>query len=136
MSPAVARIITDLALDREFDYLIPRELAGQVRIGSVVRVPFGRRRARGFVTGLADRSDFPNLKAIDAVTADLPLFDEPMLRLARWIADYYAAPFESAIAAILPAAVRREGAKFREQLVAAVRAGVVPSAEEEAVLAK
>ena len=136
MPPAVARIITEIALDREFDYLIPGELAGQVRIGSVVRVPFGRRRARGFVTGLADRSDFPNLKAIESVTTDLPLFDEPMLRLARWIADYYAAPFESAIAAILPAAVRREGAKFREQLVAAVSEEAAPSEGEEAALAK
>ena len=136
MPPVVAKIITDIALDREFDYLIPGELIGRVRIGSVVRVPFGRRWVRGFVTGLLDRSDFPNLKAIESVTGDWPLFDPPMLRLARWIAEYYAAPFESAIAAILPAAVRRVGAKFKEQLVAAVRLEAAPSPEEEAALAK
>ncbi len=136
MPPAVAKILTELALDREFDYLVPAELAAQVRIGSVVRVPFGRRRARGFVVGFAETSAFPNLKAIESVASDLPLFDEPMLRLARWIADYYAAPFESAIAAVLPAAVRRDGAKFKEQLVAAVRAEAAPTAEEEAALAK
>ncbi|HAL91642.1 MAG TPA: primosomal protein N', partial [Verrucomicrobia bacterium] len=136
MPPAVARIITEIALDREFDYLIPGELIDRVRIGRIVWVPFGRRRARGFVTGLADRSDYPNLKAIESVTADLPLFDEQMLRLARWIADYYAAPFESAIAAILPAAVRRDGAKFKEQLLASLREGAAPSLEEEAALAK
>ena len=83
MPPVVAKIITDLALDREFDYLVPGELQGLVQIGSVVRVPFGRRRARGFVTGLADRSDFPNLKAIDSLVDGPPLFDEQMLRLAR-----------------------------------------------------
>ena len=136
MSPSVAKILTELALDREFDYLIPGELRARVRIGSVVWVPFGRRRARGFVVGLADQSDFPNLKAIESVTGDLPLFDEQMLRLARWIADYYAAPFESAIAAILPAAVRRDGAKFKEQFVAAVREAAAPPPEDEAALAK
>ena len=136
MPPVVAKIITDIALDREFDYLIPGELSGRVRIGSVVRVPFGRRWVRGFVTGLLDRSDFPNLKAIESVTGDWPLFDPPMLRLARWIAEYYAAPFESAIAAILPAAVRREGAKFKEQLVATRCEAALPSPEEEAALAK
>ncbi|NCA83225.1 MAG: primosomal protein N' [Opitutae bacterium] len=136
MPPVVAKIITDIALDREFDYLIPGELAGRVRIGSVVRVPFGRRWARGFVTGLLDRSDFPNLKAIESVTGDWPLFDPPMLRLARWIAEYYAAPFESAIAAILPAAVRRVGAKFKEQLVATRCEAALPSPVEEAALAK
>ena len=136
MPLSVAKILTELALDREFDYLIPGELLARVRIGSVVWVPFGRRRARGFVVGLADKSAFPNLKAIESVTGDLPLFDEQMLRLARWIADYYAAPFESAIAAVLPAAVRRDGAKFKEQLIAAVREDAAPSPEDEAALAK
>lgn len=136
MPPSIARILTEIALDREFDYLVPGELADRVRIGSIVWVPFGRRRARGFVVALADRSDFPNLKSIESVAAGLPLFDERMLGLARWIADYYAAPFESAIAAILPAAVRRDGARFKEQLVAAVRADAAPSPEDEAALAK
>ena len=136
MPPAVARILTELALDREFDYRIPGELAGRVQIGSIVRVPFGRRRARGFVIGLADRSAFPNLKDLEALVEGPPLFDEPMLRLARWIADYYAAPFESALAAILPAPVRREGARFKEQLVARPCAEAVPAPEDVAVLAR
>ncbi len=135
MPPVVARIITDIALDREFDYLVPGELAAQVRVGSIVRIPFGRRRARGFVTGLADRSDFPNLKSIEALVDGPALFDEAMLRLARWVAEYYAAPFESAIAAILPAAVRREGARFKEQLVARPVPDAAPAPAEEAALA-
>jgi primosomal protein N' (replication factor Y) (superfamily II helicase) len=134
--PVVARIITDIALDREFDYLVPDPLQGQVCIGSVVRIPFGRRHARGFVIALADHSDFPDLKAVESMVDGPPLFDEQMLRLARWIADYYAAPFESAVAAVLPAAVRREGAKFKEQLVATIRSGAVPTPDEEAELAR
>jgi len=133
--PPIARILTDLALDREFDYLIPEELREQVRIGCLVRVPFGRRRARGFVFGLADRSEYPNLKAIESVEEGPPLFDARMLRLARWIADYYAAPFESAIAAILPAAVRREGAKFKEQLVVRMSGAAAPPPGEITALA-
>ena len=76
MSLAVAKILTEIALDREFDYLVPAELAAQVRIGCVVRVPFGRRRARGFVVGFTETSAFPNLKAIESVAPDRPLFDE------------------------------------------------------------
>ena len=136
MSPVVAKVVVDVALDREFDYLVPEALGGRVRTGSVVGVPFGRRHARGFVTGMAGHSDFPDLKAIASVADGPPLFDEQMLRLARWIGDYYAAPFEHAIAAILPAAVRREGAKFKEQFVARVAEGGGGSPEEEAALAK
>ena len=77
------------------------------------------------------------MKSIESVTGDLPLFDEQMLRLARWIADYYAAPFESAIAAILPAAVRRGRApSSRSNSLQPACAGVDPTPEEEAVLAK
>ena len=46
MPPVVAKIITDIALDREFDYLIPGELSGRVRIGSVVRNFWGTIRRR------------------------------------------------------------------------------------------
>lgn len=136
MPPTIARIITDLALDREFDYRIPDEWLGQVQIGSVVRIPFGRRHTRGFVTALAEHSAYPDLKAIESVTPAPPLFDAAMLRLARWMADYYAAPVEHAIAAILPAAVRREGATFKKQLIARVVAGPGPAAHEEEHLAK
>jgi len=134
--PVVARVITDLALDREFDYAIPPELRGQVHLGSVVRIPFGRRRARGFVTALLERSDFPDLKSLEGVVDTPPLFDASMLRLARWMADYYVAPFESAIAAILPAAVRREGARHKKQFIARLPGECTPTAADEAALAR
>ena len=130
MAPGVAKVVVDVALDREFDYRIPAELRGRVGIGSMVRVPFGRRWARGFVTGLQEKSDYPELKAIESAADGPALFDGRMLKLARWIAEYYAAPFESAIAAILPAAVRREGAKFKERYVARALEGKGPTEEE------
>ena len=34
----IARIVTNLSLDREFDYLIPERLRGLVHVGSRVRV--------------------------------------------------------------------------------------------------
>ncbi|MDR0993628.1 MAG: primosomal protein N' [Verrucomicrobiota bacterium] len=136
MEPSVAKVITALSLDKEFEYSIPPDWRGRLHIGSVVRVPFGHRRVQGFVTGLADAATFPNLKPIESVSADVPLFDATMLRLARWMAEYYVAPFESAIAAILPAAVRREGARFKEQWMVTRIPATRPSPEEEAALTR
>ena len=107
-----------------------------MHLGSVVRIPFGRRRARGFVTALLERSDFPDLKSLEGVVDTPPLFDASMLRLARWMADYYVAPFESAIAAILPAAVRREGARHKKQFIARLPGECTPTAADEAALAR
>ncbi|MBR4189038.1 MAG: primosomal protein N' [Kiritimatiellae bacterium] len=134
---SVARVITGLSLDREFDYRIPEGLRGQLRVGHAVRIPFGRRRMEGFVTAIGDHSDYPaELKAIEAISRPHPLFDETMLRLARWMGHYYAAPFETAIAAILPAAVRHEGADFRRLLSARRAGGAAPTPEEEEALRK
>ncbi len=131
----VARVITGLSLDREFDYRIPPDLLGRLRIGHAVRIPFGHRRMEGFVTALADHTDYPAaLKPIEAITRPDPLFDDTMLRLARWMGHYYAAPFEAAIAAILPAAVRHAGADFRRLLSATRVPGAGPTPDEESAL--
>ena len=37
----IARVISDVALDRRFDYLVPPELEGKLRSGAAVRIPFG-----------------------------------------------------------------------------------------------
>jgi primosomal protein N' (replication factor Y) len=131
MSP-IARVVVDLSLDRWFDYEIPPALAGRAAPGCRVTVPFGRRRAEGFVVELADRSEVPNLKPLLAVDDNPPLITEDLLKLARWIADYYCAPLETAVRAVLPAAVRREGARFREERVAEL--GAEPPAADAARL--
>ncbi len=46
----IARVSLEIALRKEFDYLIPAELAGQIEVGSRVQVPFGARKILGVVT--------------------------------------------------------------------------------------
>ena len=109
----IARVIVDLSLDREFDYGIPDELRRAVRLGSRVVVPFGPRETKGYVVGLCADSRHKKLKSILSVDGDEPFIGETMLRLARWMSDYYCAPLEAAMRTVLPGAVRRRGAGFR-----------------------
>ena len=71
-------------------------------------VPFGRRRVVGVLVETRDRSDLPDakLKAALGVIDDEPVFDEPLLELLRWSADYYRHAPGEVIAAALPAALR------------------------------
>ncbi len=110
----IARIVVDLSLDREFDYLVPETLAGSLQIGSRVEVPFGRRLVNGYVVGFSESSSFPNLKPIQAIVGKKPLVEENILGLARWISDYYVAPVELAVRTVLPSAVRQVSARFKE----------------------
>lgn len=114
----VAKVVTDIALDRAFDYEIPPELQPRLKAGHRVRVPFGRRETLGFVVDTADETDVPVLRPITEILGDEPLVPPPLMRLARWMSDYYLDPIERCLRAVLPEAVRREDFGPRIRLVA------------------
>jgi len=114
--PMIAKVVVDVAVDKEFDYLIPDALAAQVKLGSRVNLSFGSRTTQGYVVGFSASSGHPKLKAIESVVGEKPYIEEKLLKLARWMADYYCAPVELAVQAVLPGAVRHQKAKFKEQL--------------------
>ena len=112
----IARVTLELALRKEFDYLIPPELAGQVEVGSRVQVPFGPRKVLGCVTALAEESGQTRLKPILKVIGAQALVTPKILKLARWIGEYYCCAPEIALKSVLPEAVRHEQAGWRERL--------------------
>lgn len=112
----IARVTLEIALRKEFDYAIPPELAGMVDVGSRVQVPFGPRKVLGVVTAVAEESAHAKLKPILKVIGAQTLVTPKVLRLARWIADYYCCAPEIALKSVLPEAVRHEEAGWRERL--------------------
>src|SRR5258706_8337984 len=112
----IARVTLELSLRKEFDYLIPPELAEQVDVGSRVQVPFGPRKVLGCVTALAEESAHTKLKAILKVIGAQTLVTPKVLKLARWIGEYYCCAPEIALKSVLPEAVRHEQAGWRERL--------------------
>lgn len=112
----IARVTLEIALRREFDYGIPAELAGQVEVGTRVKVPFAQRTVIGCVTALLEQSPHPRLRPILQIVGRPALITPAVLRLARWIAGYYCCPVETALKSVLPEAVRREEAGWRERL--------------------
>lgn len=112
----VARVTLELALRKEFDYLIPDELGVRVQVGSRVKVPFGARQLLGYVTALSETSPHTQLRPILKVVGAQSLITPRVLELARWMADYYCCPVETALKSVLPEAVRREEEGWRERL--------------------
>ena len=112
----IARVSLEIALRKEFDYLIPAELVGQIDVGSRVQVPFGPRKILGVVTAVAEASGHANLKPILKVIGAQTLITPKVLKLARWIGEYYCCAPEIALKSVLPEAVRKEEAGWRERL--------------------
>ena len=103
--------------DKLLHYKVPERLAHAVSIGSLVRIPIGRRFTLGIVGVEGAPSDFPvdRLKALAEVVYDFPALPPDLLGLAKWMAVYYAAPLDSIIETMLPGAVRRAAALKQEK---------------------
>jgi primosomal protein N' (replication factor Y) len=112
----IARVTLEIALRKEFDYAIPPELAARIEVGSRVKVPFGPRQVLGVVTALANESTHTNLRPLHAVIGQQSQVTPKVLQLARWISGYYCCPVEIALKSVLPDAVRKEEAGWREHL--------------------
>lgn len=95
-------------VDRVFDYLVPDELAARAGVGHRVSVNFANRELQGFVVAQKDASPLlrHQIKEILKAPDEAPLVNESMLRLTRWMADYYACSWGEALQAVLPAVVR------------------------------
>ena len=112
----IARVTLDLAVRREFDYLIPNEIEQNVCDGTRVKVPFGTREILGVVTAVLSESPHSNLREIIKIVGAQALVTPPILKLVRWIAEYYCCAPEIAMKAVLPDAVRKEEEGWRERL--------------------
>src|ERR1700689_2828846 len=71
-------------------------------VGGRVLVPFRQQRLTGIVTELHDRKPSVKIKPIQSVLDASPVLDEQLLRLGRWIADYYLAPLGEVFRTMLP----------------------------------
>ncbi|SDI42032.1 replication restart DNA helicase PriA [Rhodococcus triatomae] len=75
-------------LDREFDYLVPRELDAQAQPGVRVRVRFAGRLVDGFVVARAPSSDHGGkLGWLDRVVSDEKVLTPEIARLAELVAE-------------------------------------------------
>ena len=130
----------DADLGRLFDYAIPETLRDRALPGARVTVPFGHRTATGYIVELAETTaprdaaaasaapELPllpglpappptaGLKSIISVDGEQTFILPSLLKLARWIADYYCAPLERCLQAVLPAPVRSGRTQQKEQL--------------------
>jgi primosomal protein N' (replication factor Y) len=119
---AIAKVepmTTARALRGPFDYRLPPELrGGEVQVGSMLVVPFGRREVLGVVVGLTERSEVAEgklLAPLRALDEGPPALPRDLVALAEWIAAEYCSTISRALGLVLPpgAARRLSGRKRR-----------------------
>ena len=100
--PPVAEVILPLPVARPYTYRIPDGLAAHAVPGARVVVPVRRLRMIGVVAALIEPQPGRDLRDVLATPDAEPALTPELLRLARWIANYYGAPLGLALRALLP----------------------------------
>jgi primosomal protein N' (replication factor Y) len=108
-----ARVVTDDPTDKELDYLIPSAWKSKVHVGSRVKVPLRNREVFATVTAILDETAAPNPRAIAQLLSEEPILNAELLRLARWMSEYYCCSVEAAIRATLPQVIRHAALGFK-----------------------
>jgi primosomal protein N' (replication factor Y) len=98
--PEFCDVALPVPLDMVFTYRVPAENAPVV--GGRVLVPFRQQRLTGIVVELHDRKPTVKIKSILSALDAAPVLDQQLLRLGRWIADYYLAPLGEVFRSMLP----------------------------------
>src|SRR5438309_2612289 len=106
-------------LDTNFTYRVAAEKTSdpgpcngaEPVVGGRVLVPFRQQRMSGIVVALHDREPSVTTKDVLKVLDPAPVLDDSLMRLARWIADYYLAPLGEVFRTMLPL-----GAEFKRAI--------------------
>jgi primosomal protein N' (replication factor Y) len=107
--PEFCDVAVPVPLDMVFTYRVPADAAPVV--GGRVLVPFRQQRMMGVVVELHDRKPSVTTKNILTVLDATPVLDPQLLRIGRWIADYYLAPIGEVFRTMLPL-----GAEFKRSI--------------------
>ena len=115
MIAKVEPLTTARALRGPFDYRLPAEMA-DLEVGSVVRVPFGRRRRTlGVIVALAETSELPPerlAEPLEALEAGVPA---ELVRLGLWVAGEYCSTPSRGLQLVLPPGTGAGGQRVRSR---------------------
>lgn len=127
-----AAVAIESPLSTLYHYRIPPEMQSRLAPGSWVRVPFGKRRIRGFCVEILETSpvEEDRLKEILEVGPEEERVTAEILSLTRWIASYYHTGWGTVLAAAVPAGVRNSKALPTQVFVHLA----MPKTEAEALL--
>jgi primosomal protein N' (replication factor Y) len=105
-----ADVVFDRPLDHAYTYTVPVDLVGTIGVGKRVEAPFGKggKPATGFCVRISETPPAAGFetKHLLRVLDDDALVDDHLMKLTRWMADYYLCGWGQVLHAVVPAGVR------------------------------
>lgn len=110
-----------LEIDRPFTYKIPVELKERVKIGQIVKVPFGTKNktSEGFVLALKREEKIDKsfrVKKVASIVTDEPIIDKNDIKLIYFLREKYLCKYIDAFRLLIPVGIMK-GAKSKSKKV-------------------
>lgn len=132
-----ADVIVDIShekVDRSFQYRVPEELEKEIRVGMVVKIPFGNgnHERKGYVIGLSGQPkfDLQRMKDICGLCSNEETTESRLIALAAWMREYYGSTMIQALKTVLPVQEKIKAKEKRSICLAVDRDQASQMAEE------
>jgi primosomal protein N' (replication factor Y) len=143
-SELFVEVVFNRPLEHVYSYAVPRSLRERVAVGKRVLAPFGKgdRQTIGYCIGVSDTVPERKVKELSQVLGDEPLLTPHLLRLTRWMADYYLCGWGQVLHSVVPAGAREQAGTRLLAFLEPVREDALPallpalSAKQTAALEK
>src|SRR5438034_1034075 len=124
-----AEIVFDRPLDHAYTYAIPSALRSNMAVGKRVLAPFGRgdKPTVGFCVGLTEAKPDRKVKAITQVIDEDALLTEHLLKLTRWMADYYLCGWGQVLNVVVPTGVKKQAGTRAVPILELVPEALLPA---------
>ena len=110
-SPEFVEVALPVPLRQTFTYCVPYGMQANIKIGSRLLVPFGKRHLTGYAVALHESlseelelEEF-EIKEVLELLDNEPLLTEEIIKLTQWTSDYYASAWGEVLKASLPAGI-------------------------------
>ncbi len=110
-----------------FDYEVPGELAGQIKPGTLVNMPFGRQTVQGVVVSLVDEPAVPDTKLIETLVDSEPVLTDYQLKLAARMAEDNMATLSQCLDLMVPPGLSQHADILIQPAAAEIPADVTPT---------
>ena len=108
-----------LEIDRPFTYKVPEEFNNEIKIGQIVKVPFGKgnKTSEGFILNLKNDDNIKfKTKNIAAILVKDPVFDEDDINLIEFLREKTLCKYIDAFRLLIPVGIMK-GAKAKKKKV-------------------
>lgn len=101
-----------------YTYRLPANFEGRIQLGIRVRIPFRNRSVVGFVVGAESERSMDSVREVKEILEVLdsePVVSEHLIRLAKWIGEYYFSSWGEAISNMIPKLLKPDKPRLTER---------------------